>query len=73
LKIDVELSGAGKEGVRTYLHMLGSGCIKYFMKSHFNLYKYSQKGWESLNKKVKLSFFNHTQRGRNYGGDMESE
>jgi hypothetical protein len=67
----VELSGAGKEGVTNYLHMLGSGHIKYYMKTHGNLYKYSQQGWESLNEKVKLSFFNHTQRGGNYGADVE--
>jgi hypothetical protein len=73
LKIDdffnayVELSGAGKEGVTNYLYMLGSGHIKYYMKMHGNLYKYSQQGWESLNENVKLSFFNHTQCGGNYG------
>jgi len=39
-------------------------CICYF-------YKYSQQGWESLNAKVKLSFFNHTQHGGNYGADVE--
>ncbi len=33
---------------------------------HGNLYKDPQQGWESLNKKFKLSFFNHTQRGGNY-------
>jgi hypothetical protein len=77
LKIDnsfsayVELSGAGKEGVTNYLHMLGSGHLMYYMKVHRNLYKYSQQGWESLNAKVKLSFFNHTQCGGNYGVDVE--
>jgi hypothetical protein len=37
------------------------------MRAHRNLYKFSQQGWESLNEKVKLSFFNHTQRGGNFG------
>jgi len=77
LKIDsfftnyVELSGAGKEGVTNYIHMLGSAHLMYYMKVHRNLYKYSQQGWESLNAKVKLSFFNHTQRGGNYGAGVE--
>jgi hypothetical protein len=77
LKIDdffaayVEQSGAGKEGVTNYIHMLGSSHILYYMKTHGNLYKYSQQGWESLNDKVKLSFFNHTQRGGNFGTDVE--
>jgi hypothetical protein len=63
----VEQSGAGKEGVTNYIHMLGSSHISYYMKTHGNLYKYSQQGWESLNEKFKLSFFNHTQRGGNFG------
>jgi hypothetical protein len=73
LKIDdffsayIEKSGAGKEGVTNYIRILGSSHIQYYMKTHGNLYKYSQQGWESLNEKFKLSFFNHTQRGGNFG------
>jgi hypothetical protein len=66
----VEASGAGKEGVTNYIHMLGSGHISYYMKTHGNLYKYSQQGWESLNEKFKLSFFNHTQHGGNFGSEV---
>jgi hypothetical protein len=43
----VEQSGAGKEGLMDYLHMLASGYIKYYMQVHRNLYKYFQQGWES--------------------------
>ncbi len=63
----VEESGAGKEGITNYIHMLGSAHIKHYMKLHRNLYKFSQQGWESLNDKFKLIFFNHTQRGGNFG------
>jgi hypothetical protein len=66
----IEHSGAGKEGVTNYIHMLGSGHITYYMKAHGNLYKYSQQGWESLNEKFKLAFFNHTQRGGNFGTNV---
>jgi hypothetical protein len=66
----IEKSGAGKEGVTNYIHMLGSSHIQYYMRTHGNLYKYSQQGWESLNEKFKLSFFNHTQRGGNYGSHV---
>jgi tRNA(Phe) wybutosine-synthesizing methylase Tyw3 len=38
----VETSCAGKEGITNYIHMLGSSHIKYFMKQHRNLYKFSQ-------------------------------
>ncbi len=70
----VEQSGVGKEGVTNYIHMLGSSHISYYMKTHGNLYKYSQQGWESLNEKLKLSFFNHTQHGGNFGiGSDENE
>jgi hypothetical protein len=70
----VNHSGAGKEGVTNYIHMLSSGHIRYCMQVHRNLYKYSQQGWESLNEKFKLTFFNHTQRGGNYGvNTAESE
>jgi hypothetical protein len=70
----VEKSGAGKERVTNYIHMLSSSHITYYMKTHDNLYKYSQQVWESLNKTFKLSLFNHTQRGGNYGKEvMENE
>jgi len=65
----VETSGASKEGITNYIHMLGSAHIKFYMKQHRNLYKFSQQGWESLNEKVKLSFFNHSQRGGNSGAN----
>ena len=50
--------------------MLGSSHILYYMKQHRNLYKFSQQGWESLNEKFKLIFFNHSQRGGNYGSNV---
>jgi hypothetical protein len=65
----VEKLGAGKEGVTNYIHMLASGHIRYYMITHRNLYKYSQQGWESLNEKFKLIFFNNTQCGGNFGKD----
>jgi hypothetical protein len=43
----------GVEGITNYIHMLGSGHIKYYMEVHRNLYKFSQQGWESLNLKYK--------------------
>jgi hypothetical protein len=66
----VKSSGAGKEGVTNYIHMLGSSHISYYMKQHRNLYKFSQQGWESLNEKFKLTFFNHSQCGGNYGKNV---
>jgi hypothetical protein len=51
--------------------MLSSGHIKYYMTTHRNLYKFSQQGWESRSANVKLTFFNHTQRGGNFGKEGE--
>ncbi len=65
------VSLTGSEGITNYIHMLGSGHIKYYMEQHRNLYKYSQQGWESLNSKYKQVFFRHTQRGGNYGKFVE--
>ncbi len=61
----------GVEGMTNYIHMLGSGHIKYYMELHRNLYKFSQQGWESLNSKYKQVFFRHTQRGGHYGAETE--
>ena len=40
------------------------------MTSKF-IYEFLQQGWESLNEKVKLIFFNHLQHGGNYGKTVE--
>ena len=53
------------------VHMLLSGHIKYYMTTHRNLYKFLQPGWESLNAKFKLTFFNHTQQGGNFGKEKK--
>jgi hypothetical protein len=68
-KAYIEKTGAGKEGVTNHIHMLGSRHFAYYIKMHGNLYKFSKQGWESLNGKFMLSFFNHTQRGGNFGTD----
>jgi len=57
----------GSEGITNYVHMLGSGHIRYYLILHRNLYKFSQQNWESLNEKMKTTYFRNTQRGGNYG------
>jgi len=53
----------GTVGVTNYMHMLGAGHLLYYLKRYRNLYRYSQQGWEAVNKKIKLFFFNDTQHG----------
>jgi hypothetical protein len=57
----------GQEGITNYIHMLGSGHIAYYLQVHCNLYKFSQQNWESLNEKMKVTYFQNTQRGGNWG------
>lgn len=57
----------GREGITNYIHLLGSGHIAYYLTVHRNLYKFSQQNWESLNEKMKVTYFRNTQRGGNYG------
>jgi hypothetical protein len=64
----------GREGITNYIHMLGSGHIAYYLEKHRNLYKFSQQNWESLNEKMKVTYFRNTQRGGNFGKNThESE
>lgn len=58
----------GVKGITNYIHMLGSGHVHYYLTVHRNLYKFSQQNWESLNEKMKMTYFRSTQRGGHYGG-----
>jgi hypothetical protein len=44
--------------------------IQNYLRTRGYLYAYFQQGWESLNERSKLSFFNHTQR-RNSGKEQQ--
>jgi hypothetical protein len=46
----------GDEGIKNYIHMLGSSHMLYSIKKYGCLYLYSQQGWESLNSKYKPLF-----------------
>lgn len=61
------LSGRGGSG--NYMHCLDVGHICDQLFLHRNLYRYSQQGWEALNKKAKKIFFTKTAMG---GGRSKS-
>ena len=61
-----------KDGLTNYFHMIGAGHLSYYLKRWKNLYRYSQQGWEALNKYIKLYFFNRTQMG-GYGGKKNEQ
>jgi hypothetical protein len=46
-----------------YIHLLGSGHMKYFLENFGCLYLYSQQGWEALMGKVQAILHLNTQRG----------
>ena len=37
------------EGIKNYIHLLGSGHILFFLQRYKCLYIYSQQGWEHMN------------------------
>jgi hypothetical protein len=53
----------GVNGMSNYIHDLGSGHVLEYMREWGNLNKYSQQGWENLNKMVKALFFKCTNHG----------
>ena len=61
-----------RDGLTNYFHMIGSGHIAYYLRNWRNMYKYSQQGWEALNKYIKAYFFHRTQMG-GFGGHENQE
>jgi hypothetical protein len=56
-----------------YIHVLGAGHLTYFAKHYGNLYRFSQQGWESLNKLIKHFYYNNTNHGGSYGNGGKDE
>jgi hypothetical protein len=50
-----------------YIHVIGAGHLTYFARHYGNLYRFSQQGWESLNKLIKHYYYNNTNHGGSYG------
>ncbi len=45
------------QGVTNYLHLIGAGhLLCYQLKLYGNLYRFSQQGWEALNKLIKSQY-----------------
>jgi hypothetical protein len=56
-----------------YIHVLGSGHLTYAAKQYGNLYRFSQQGWESLNKLIKHFYFYNTNHGGSLGNGGKDE
>ena len=57
------ISLLGPHGYTNYTHMLSSSHILFYMNTYGALNKYSNQGWEHLNKGVKSFFFCATNKG----------
>jgi hypothetical protein len=57
----------GYDGITNYVHMLGAGHIRYYLKFWRNLNRFSNQGWEAYNQMV-ASFWHHrtTKGGSKY-------
>jgi hypothetical protein len=53
----------GYDGVTNYIHMLGAGHVRYYLKKWRNLNRFQNQGWESYNKYVAAFWHHRTQKG----------
>ncbi len=58
----------GYDGVTNYVHMLGAGHIRYYLRKWRNLNRFQNQGWESYNKLVAAFWHHRTQKG-GHGGE----
>ena len=57
----------GYDGITNYIHMLGAGHIRYFLKKWRNLHRFSNQGWEAYNALVANYWHHRTQKGGGKG------
>ena len=61
----------GYDGISNYIHMVGAGHIRYYLKKWRNLHRYQNQGWEAYNQQV-TAFWHHrtTKGGTKHGADV---
>jgi len=57
----------GYDGITNYIHLLGAGHIRYFLKKWRNLHRFSNQGWEAYNALVANYWHHRTQKGGGRG------
>jgi hypothetical protein len=60
----------GYDGITNYIHMLGAGHLRFFLKKWKNLNRFSNQGWEAYN--AMLAAFWHHRTGKG-GGKNEQQ
>jgi len=57
----------GYDGITNYIHLLGAGHIRYFLKKWRNLHRFSNQGWEAYNALLANYWHHRTQKGGGRG------
>ncbi len=53
----------GRDGITNYIHILGGGHLRYYLKKWRNLHRFQNQGWEAYNQQVQAFWHHRTQRG----------
>jgi hypothetical protein len=59
----------GYDGITNYLHMIGAGHIRYYLKKWRNLHRYQNQGWEAYNQQVAAFWHHRTTKGGTKHGE----
>jgi len=57
------LALVGYDGITNYVHMLGSGHIRFFLRKWGSLYRLQNQGWEQYNARVAAFWHHRTSKG----------
>ena len=53
----------GYDGITNYIHMLGAGHIRYFLRKWKNLNRFQNQGWEAYNGMIAAFWHHRTRKG----------
>ena len=53
----------GYDGITNYIHMLGAGYIRYFLRKWKNLNRFQNQGWEAYNGMIAAFWHHRTRKG----------
>jgi len=53
----------GYDGITNYIHMLGAGHVRYFLKKWKNLNRFQNQGWEAYNGMIAAFWHHRTRKG----------
>ena len=63
----------GYDGVTNYIHLIGAGHLRYYLKRWRNLNRYSNQGWESYNSMIGSFWHHRTGKGGGKNDKQQSK